>query len=74
MYDRYGSEITGIQVVIPTSTSSVTYQIVEDVDGWQIHDPFGAVVERAATVDRALSIAACLSAMGSDAVGEPFTC
>jgi len=74
MPDQAQSGITGIQVLIPTQSAVVSYRIVEADDGWQIHDPAGTVVERAATVERALSVAACLSAMGQAALVEPYGC
>jgi len=62
MYDLKAGEITRIEVLIPTATTMVSYRMVEGPDGWQVHDPQGTIIEQDATVERALSYAACLSA------------
>jgi|SwirhisoilCB3_FD_contig_123_23574_length_294_multi_2_in_2_out_0_1 hypothetical protein len=72
MHNRDTSGITGIDVLIPTPTTVVSYRLTEGHDGWQIQGPRGNTLERAATVERALSVAACLSTRGQDAACEPF--
>ena len=64
MRDLETSGITGIEVLVPTATSMVSYRMVEGPDGWQVRDPHGTIIEQEATAERALSYAACLSARG----------